>query len=814
MFRAKRILIITLWFVSFILHDAVFAHALSDMPGTAVFFEPGFPYFGINSQVSPQALVTQLIDAGVSAKSVGENVLSDPSQFNIRKFSTLILPYGNTYPAKAFAAMREFHRAGGILILSGIPFTHPVIRNLHGKWVDEGHNSEAALFGPNGIGVGGFTGPGSDSNPSVAQNDLLGIAKLNLNWASDMQSQRLDPTTLPADDELNPIVGSAQRPVIAIHIHKAPPYAGAVDVWTHNGPAGDLEVWAAEQLMLRGTIAALKYKGLLSEFQQRIVFARLADLPKPHVYTNVILPVMPRRYKTFQPKMLKPAKHLYVADVRKCTRDERILLLSLQGIVNRRTPRIYLIFQDDDRFWLKEMQQKADTDTPIEISNPLSLVNRFRHEIHGAVLPDPNIYLSACTAASIAGADDVLIATPELAKRLHLQIKIDLRGKFREGAEALRYIRTNLLPKLNPYLSCSLDPAIFDSGALDQVIAAKGSVFWITGTKAQFLPGTNGQKETEEVKALLAALPLGALIRGFWWHGDDMGINEGPGVSLASRFGKVTIVSDYVANFLVFSGVNLERLKQRSQLPPPTLDLGKVYFSFTMSDGDNLCTWRSYFRSYFSDPLHGSIPVGWGMGPTLIDCAPVWARWYFEHSTPNDEFLCDVSGVGYIYGPDWATSLKDRGAAYKVFYNWTEKYMSRLDMKTIRLMNVGAPDIAQAAKLMPDVKFLMPDYGSSGGTPYKELTYRLEGGQTVFRAITGADGGAEKLADQIRERVGSVRPAFINVFIWNWGSKMSDLKRIIDLLGPGYIAVTPSQLNLLYRQSLLESAISKVKFSQ
>ena len=58
-------------------------------------------------------------------------------------------------------------------------------------------------------------------------------------------------------------------------------------------------------------------------------------------------PTAPRPYPTFQPKMPPPARHLYVADVRASTPDERILLLSLQGLVNRTQPRIYLILKDD-----------------------------------------------------------------------------------------------------------------------------------------------------------------------------------------------------------------------------------------------------------------------------------------------------------------------------------------------------------------------------------------------------------------------------------------------------------------------------------
>ncbi|HEX5324612.1 MAG TPA: hypothetical protein VFW40_12555, partial [Capsulimonadaceae bacterium] len=439
------------------------------------------------------------------------------------------------------------------------------------------------------------------------------------------------------------------------------------------------------------------------------------------------------------------------------------------------------------------------TSKPIPVSDPMELVSTFRGEIKGVVVPDPKVYVSPDIAADVAAVDDLVIATPALASQLHLPIKADLRGRFKDDPNALRYLRMTLLPRMNRYLALCLDPAILDTGAIDQIIAAKGIIFWITGGRAQNLPGANGPAEQREVEAIFADMPLGAVVRGFWWHGDGIGIDEGPGVALASRFGKVTVVSDYVANFSVFSGVRAPALRQKAQPPAPALDRSKVYLAITMSDGDNLCTWRGYFRQYFQDPLHGSFPMGWGMGPTLIDCAPGWAEWYYQHAAPTDEFLCDVSGVGYIYPPDWATALKDRDGAFADFYtHWTRQYMRRMDMRTIRLMGVSATDIARTAKLLPDVPFLMPDYGYAGEKSYGEITYTLPTGQTVFRAITSGSGGAD-LANQIRSRVSEIRPAFVNVFIWNWGSKLSDLKEMLDNLGPGYIAVTPSQLQSLYQ---------------
>ena len=39
----------------------------------------------------------------------------------------------------------------------------------------------------------------------------------------------------------------------------------------------------------------------------------------------------------------------------------------------------------------------------------------------------------------------------------------------------------------------------------------------------------------------------------------------------------------------------------------------------------------------------------------------------------------------------------------------------------------------------------------------------------------------------------------MNAFIWNWGSSLADLKKTLELLGPEFVAVTPSQLDALYR---------------
>ena len=789
------------------------ARAVSQQtPRVAVFAQQGFPFYGPGELSSPRSIAAALNKAGLRADLLNAAALAAPQKLNGKCYDAVLLPYGNTYPQEAFANLRAFHRAGGCLILSGIPFTHPVVRakDERGReiWRDLGSRENAALFGTEGIGVGGFTDLPAQY-VEVAPGDSWGLASVSKEWPGHTQVLKTDG--LPQGITVLPALLEGGRPIAALLVHHDAGFPGAVDAWANYPHPTDLlaDAYIAEQILERGTIAALTVKGLLTKEQQAKALRVIGKEARPPRYANLTLPTPPRPYPTLQPKRLPPAEHLYVADVRPLKQEQRLLLASLQGLVNRTKPRIYLLWNEHDAFILDIMQQQGHTGKPIPVADPFSLLKTFQSAYRGAVVPDPKVYVSPCIAADLAGLDDLLIATPALAAKWKLPIKADLRGRFKDNAAALRYARTALLPRLNPYLALCLDPPLLGS-QIDDVIAARGMTFWVTGPLAQDKPGANGRAECEEIEATFAKMPLGGIVRGYWWNGDGMGLSEYPGVRLGSRFGKITTVSDYVENYSVTSGITLPALKQKPQPPVPPLDPTKVYLAITMSDGDNLCTWKDFWPKYFRDPLHGTFPLAYGMGPTLLDLSPPLVQWFYEHAAPTDEFICDVSGVGYISPSDWGRALKDEPAAFRRFYEWTQDYMQRLDMKALRINDVGAAQIARVGANVSDRLFLLPDYGYAGEHSYSELTYTLPTGQAVFRAVTYGPKGKD-LAAEIRSRVGTARPAFLNVFVFNWGSSMAELKVMLDTLGPEYIPVTPSQLNALYHAGKANEASSAGK---
>jgi hypothetical protein len=154
------------------------------------------------------------------------------------------------------------------------------------------------------------------------------------------------------------------------------------------------------------------------------------------------------------------AKRLEVIDLDRASGELRLLSASLQGIVNRTEPRIYLFEPSEEgrETWLKDLK------LPYEVhADPLPLVLRFKAELKGLVVYDPEMPDTVNLATTLAGQKDALIASPELAARLAappygLPVLDDLRGKFKSRLEAYTWQYENLWQGANRRLVVGLAP--------------------------------------------------------------------------------------------------------------------------------------------------------------------------------------------------------------------------------------------------------------------------------------------------------------------------------------------------------------------
>lgn len=138
------------------------------------------------------------------------------------------------------------------------------------------------------------------------------------------------------------------------------------------------------------------------------------------------------------PRFSKP-KHLDVVDLRSVSVDH-LLYHSLQGVINRRRPRLYILldFEEGPYTWLDELDIKYTVhDDPDAIE---TVLDQYISEIETVIAYDPEIPDTVNVATTIAGVEDGVVAAPDRATDLvekydHLDLH-DLRGEFEDGQDA------------------------------------------------------------------------------------------------------------------------------------------------------------------------------------------------------------------------------------------------------------------------------------------------------------------------------------------------------------------------------------------
>ena len=108
---------------------------------------------------------------------------------------------------------------------------------------------------------------------------------------------------------------------------------------------------------------------------------------------------------------------------------------TLQGIVNRKEPQLYLFYIENkgvniDRYWWNKYREyggflsKAHVK---QISDIVSLVEQFKKEINGAVVYDPNVAATSNLASSVAGVENLIAIRYDLSPS-SLYSKLVLNG--------------------------------------------------------------------------------------------------------------------------------------------------------------------------------------------------------------------------------------------------------------------------------------------------------------------------------------------------------------------------------------------------
>jgi hypothetical protein len=150
------------------------------------------------------------------------------------------------------------------------------------------------------------------------------------------------------------------------------------------------------------------------------------------------------------------AVHLDAADLTALDGDQQGLLVSLQGIVNRKQPRLYFYWGTDptNLEWLKTIQVPSTIST-----DPWALFTKYRSEVKGAIVFDPNVPDTINLATTLAGIHNAVIATADLAQAHSLPILEDLRGRFTDKFAVYNYALSTVWPNVTKRMATAIGPS-------------------------------------------------------------------------------------------------------------------------------------------------------------------------------------------------------------------------------------------------------------------------------------------------------------------------------------------------------------------
>ena len=502
-------------------------------------------------------------------------------------------------------------------------------------------------------------------------------------------------------------------------------------------------------------------------------------------------------------------QHLDVADVSALPGDEQLLFNTIEGVVNRTQPRIYLLWGADEgkATWFDTLH--SEFGVPVRnLSSPWRLLALYRSALAGMIVYDPAVPDSINVATSLAGAEHAVVASPALAAKLsaapyRLPVTGDLRGRFHSRLDAYQWaydhlwapgtVTRRMLVGLPPFQSPSVHLAdlgavniplepVYDSGALpgepfaslrDYAVAVGAMVVWLD---------PNEPAERLLFEKILGDMPPDSPYLGT--HPGDVA-GEITIVALLSSHSVYEVAADFFNNGSVFGGVRPTTTPAPAPPAAPALDPSKIYVTFTMSDGDNVQYDQRRLRVEWDDPARGSVPINWTISPLLIDAAPAIFDHYTRSATANDLLMAGPSGAGYSYPSSWPD------ATFAAFTEQTGAYMRQAGITTIDVLN--APDGLRMPLTDTAVRHYIADAHPSGIMLNYNFFHECRTDNVIVAGTpvtTGcvvsssgtARGEAQFDVSQQASRCPAGQPCFISIEFIVWNVTPADVAAVASTL--------------------------------
>ncbi len=507
----------------------------------------------------------------------------------------------------------------------------------------------------------------------------------------------------------------------------------------------------------------------------------------------------------------KPAIEMY---------DEAAAVSTIQGIINKKQPAVYVlstrkntplywldIFAGDNG-WLANRKQTniADLDALVKLAGK---------KLKGAVIWDPAVPATFNIATTIAGVEDLVVLSPELAKknlaRWNLKVVQDLRGRF-DGSvtgssknDAYRWAIEEYLKKgkCSSKLLCLFEDSAMarSKGDIGYVVtrdwAVKNRAFvfdlsvWADVAPKDDLKQKLGTDLATYKMILDATLKQAdgnhmtelAGFFSFWKYSNIPGFPS-KHEPVPTEWETVFIISPYnvyqntVAgdcyNQSLHSQMPFKPLKQKRPKVKNKVKK-KIYICIFMADYDSTTPLYEFLPRHWDDKNRGKIPLVWGINPNLIETYPDVITHYYNTATDNDSFASDASAAGYM-NPN-----RIKSKYMSLFVKHNKKFFELTDMTIAPMVldwNEPTKSVKNAfTKFAPDgYATIIMDFHKNKGTTQKAHVWKGMPVMELINDIFSSD--PKKRADlfyNALSRRGLNPPAFyIFRIVWDSPSNVID----------------------------------------
>ncbi len=322
------------------------------------------------------------------------------------------------------------------------------------------------------------------------------------------------------------------------------------------------------------------------------------------------------------------------------------LLISLQGLVNRTGPRLYLLYGPNYEWTevqalLNFYHEEHHVNYTMINSIPDALT-KFRKHVKGYIVYDQKIRDSIVLSFTAAGIlDGVVVSESQIPMMEKLGFKklADFRNKF-EGMSAAQIYRwaydqywNRCTHKMLVYLGGEegkyMKPGVADLGV------ANRAFFYDLCTKPVC------SDEYALVSMIYSKMKPFSMLFGWHSYAKDYeadyvrlashyalrveGLNTLPNMSF-HKYTRVPAGYKFKSNHTQLANLKIEN---------------KIYIALIESDGLGIGAWLK--------PGRGSLPYAWEVNMYYYNYAPSILRYYYSQATPNDYFIGTLGGPSYMY---------------------------------------------------------------------------------------------------------------------------------------------------------------------